>query len=203
MRKKTEAKRTAILVGAAEVFAANGYEGTTLAEVARTLSCSKATIYNYFVTKDDLLQAILVEGFRPTMQALLAGLKSDAPFETRLRDFARAYAAVMGSPYSVPSLRLLISQVGRSDLPQSVHGDPEIDPWPHVERLIAEEVAAGRLSGAPADKITGQLRALICGGPPYLQLIGAAEGVSVEALRLYADEAVALILRGYAAAPHK
>ena len=202
MRKKTEAKRTAILVGAAEVFAANGYEGTTLAEVARTLSCSKATIYNYFETKDDLLQAILAEGFRPTMQALLAGLSSEAPFETRLRDFARAYAAVMGSPYSVPSLRLLISQVGRSDLPRSVHSDPEIDPWPHVERLVAEEAAAGRLSGAP-HKIAAQLRALICGGPPYLQLIGAAEGVSVEALQAYADEAVDLILRGYAAAPRK
>jgi hypothetical protein len=116
-----------------------------------------------------------------------------------LREFARAYAAVLGSPYSMPSLRLLISQVGRSNLAESVQQDSQLDPWPPVQALLGEQVDAGVLTGAPAAKITGQLRALICGGLPYLQLVGAVSVVTPEALQASADEAVDLILQAYLA----
>ena len=69
-RQKTELKRQQILEGAARAFQANGYHGTTLNDVAREVGCSKVTIYSYFNSRDDLLQAVIVESSRSTMEYL-------------------------------------------------------------------------------------------------------------------------------------
>jgi len=58
----TEARRTQILNGAAQVFAEKGYHKATTKEIARTAGVSEGTIYNYFNNKRDLLLA-MVETF--------------------------------------------------------------------------------------------------------------------------------------------
>src|SRR5439155_1737445 len=62
--------RTEILTTAAELFRARGYRATTLDELARRLGMSKATVYGYFRSKEDLLAAI----FHRTMTLAEAGL---------------------------------------------------------------------------------------------------------------------------------
>src|SRR5204862_1288452 len=62
--------RTEILTTAAELFRARGYRATTLDELARRLGMSKATVYGYFRSKEDLLAAF----FHRTMTLAEAGL---------------------------------------------------------------------------------------------------------------------------------
>src|SRR3954452_10305726 len=54
-------KRAQILSGAAAVFAADGYEGASMARIAAVAGVSKGTLYNYFDSKAALFTATINE----------------------------------------------------------------------------------------------------------------------------------------------
>jgi TetR/AcrR family transcriptional regulator len=54
-----DGKRKAILDRSAKLFAKNGYDRTSMAEVAAACRVSKALLYHYYVNKDELLFDIL------------------------------------------------------------------------------------------------------------------------------------------------
>lgn len=62
-RTRVEAQFTAnrqrILDQAAHLFAAKGFPRTTIVELAKACQCSKALLYHYFTSKEDILYAIL------------------------------------------------------------------------------------------------------------------------------------------------
>ncbi|MCT6779677.1 TetR/AcrR family transcriptional regulator [Streptomyces sp. CS7] len=57
--EKGEAKRTEILHAALEIFAAEGYRGTSLRKVAAKCSLSLPGLMHYFSSKEDLLTQVL------------------------------------------------------------------------------------------------------------------------------------------------
>ena len=68
--------RLGLLTGAARAFAENGVRGSTMQSIAAAAGVAKATLYNHFRTKDDVVRALLaVELDRLT--ALAAGLPPD------------------------------------------------------------------------------------------------------------------------------
>ncbi|MCL4301253.1 MAG: TetR/AcrR family transcriptional regulator [Anaerolineae bacterium] len=54
-----EARRTQILMGAAEVFSQKGFHQATTKEIAQAADVSEGTIYNYFKNKRDILVAMI------------------------------------------------------------------------------------------------------------------------------------------------
>lgn len=64
MPRRTGDTRSQILQVATELFTEQGYEATSLREIAERLGVTKAALYYHFKSKDDLLVAILepVEG---------------------------------------------------------------------------------------------------------------------------------------------
>jgi len=59
MRVRSEGKRREIVVAAAELFVKLGYEHTSMAAISDRVGGSKATLYGYFQSKEDLLRAVL------------------------------------------------------------------------------------------------------------------------------------------------
>lgn len=70
-------KAAAVLAAAGRVFAERGYEGATMAEVAREAGFSKAGVYHYYASKEDLLYGLL----RLSLEQVLADLCRDDPGE--------------------------------------------------------------------------------------------------------------------------
>jgi AcrR family transcriptional regulator len=62
--------RSQILTAAADLFHARGYRAATLDDLARTLRMSKATLYGYFRSKEEILAAI----FHRTMTLFEEGI---------------------------------------------------------------------------------------------------------------------------------
>jgi AcrR family transcriptional regulator len=62
-REQVEEMRTRsrdlILEAALELFAHQGFHGTTISQIARNAGISKGLMYNYFTSKEDLLKGIL------------------------------------------------------------------------------------------------------------------------------------------------
>lgn len=57
-------KRELILHTALEIFATQGFHGTSISTIAQKAGISKGLMYNYFESKDDLLKAIIDKGLQ-------------------------------------------------------------------------------------------------------------------------------------------
>jgi AcrR family transcriptional regulator len=83
--RKKQRTRKVIADAARGLFVERGFEGVTVAEVARAAEVSEATVFNYFPTKEDLLYWRL-ESFE---QDLLQAVRERKPGESFLAAFGR------------------------------------------------------------------------------------------------------------------
>src|SRR5262245_44391850 len=81
-------RRDAIVAIAHEAFLANGYAGTSMSAIAARVGGSKATLYNYFKSKQDLFIAV-VEGLCGQFDSLLdeAEIEGSGDLRTSLSRF--------------------------------------------------------------------------------------------------------------------
>ncbi len=56
-------KKQLIMNTALELFAENGFHATSISQIARTAKISKGLTYNYFESKNDILEEIMEQGF--------------------------------------------------------------------------------------------------------------------------------------------
>jgi AcrR family transcriptional regulator len=63
-----EEKKDLISQVALEFFANEGYHSTSISKIAKKAGISKGLMYNYFESKDDLLKAIIFQGFQDFMK---------------------------------------------------------------------------------------------------------------------------------------
>lgn len=61
-------KKQLIMEAALKLFAEQGYQTTTISAIAQMAKISKGLVYNYFSSKEELLQAILLQGLNELMQ---------------------------------------------------------------------------------------------------------------------------------------
>lgn len=55
-----EIAKTKIIMAAIKVFTEKGYHGSTMDKIAKEVGVSKATLYTYFKSKEDILKAIWI-----------------------------------------------------------------------------------------------------------------------------------------------
>src|SRR3954454_15608859 len=70
-------KRAQILSGAASVFAADGYEGASMARIAAVAGVSKGTLYNHFDSKAALFTAYIGQQCEQNLARVFDGAHHD------------------------------------------------------------------------------------------------------------------------------
>ncbi len=89
-REKVEMKRQ-ILDAARSLFLEQGFEKTSIRNIAEVIEYSAGTIYLYFKDKNEILFALHVEAFGALMEAMQAGIMGETdPFE-RLVSLGKHY----------------------------------------------------------------------------------------------------------------
>lgn len=89
--KDHDDKRRNILEIAAKVFARNGISRASMSEVARACGISKANIYHYYASKDDLLFDILDTYLVDLRDMIVEADRPDAPAEDNLLGLCTAF----------------------------------------------------------------------------------------------------------------
>ena len=74
-----KSSREKILSVALELFAQNGYQGTSISQISNKAKISKGLMYNYFKNKEKLLEEIVVEGFNKIAELDFALKKDELP----------------------------------------------------------------------------------------------------------------------------
>src|ERR1700691_4372672 len=86
--RRRQQTRDHLLQAAAEVFAARGFHGASLDEVAAKAGFTKGAVYSNFKNKEELFLALLEANQQREMDALHTTLEaSEIPPEARLSDF--------------------------------------------------------------------------------------------------------------------
>ncbi|WP_350347926.1 TetR/AcrR family transcriptional regulator [Agromyces sp. G08B096] len=120
-------KRRAILAGARDVFARDGFSRASIDAIASAAGVSTRTIYKHFGDKTALFEAVVIESSRTVAEAEIAALdahlgavSSADDVEGALRTFALAWLGATGRPaddHELVTHRALIAQL-RTDAAQ-------------------------------------------------------------------------------------
>ncbi len=97
------ARREELTRIAARLFAEQGYQGTSLADLAEALGVQKASLYHHIASKEDLLWEVAWEGAE-AFHAGLDGVPAAAPAAERIRLALRAHLAVVGQQLDVATV---------------------------------------------------------------------------------------------------
>ena len=89
-RAAQQLRREAILRAAAEVFAARGYQGTTVEEIARRAGVAKGTPYLHFADKADLFYAVFALWTAESIAGADAALAAARTSSARLQALAQS-----------------------------------------------------------------------------------------------------------------
>jgi AcrR family transcriptional regulator len=80
---KDSPKREQILVAALTLVSQHGFHGTSMSMLASEANCGAGTIYNYFKSKDDLMEALFRKLKTDFITAIMAGDHAQEPLQQR------------------------------------------------------------------------------------------------------------------------
>jgi TetR/AcrR family transcriptional regulator, mexJK operon transcriptional repressor len=140
-------KRTQILNGAATVFAADGYEGASMARIAAVAGVSKGTLYNHFDSKAALFTAYVGEKCNQNLAHVFDGADHDGDPADVLRGIGERMLRMMLSDVGLAIYRVVIAEAAK--FPDLARGFFEAGPARAIGFMadwLAEETRRGRLA---------------------------------------------------------
>lgn len=200
MKVRTEARRTAIVEEAARLFREQGYERASMNELALRLGGSKATLYGYFPSKQELFLAVTQAAAETHLGAALAELErlAEIGLEEGLNRFAQGLISVMGSQEGISLYRMVVAEAGHSEIGElfKAYGPRRVQEA--VGQALRGAIARGELRDAPVALMAMQLMALIKAETDDWIFLREPPRLTRAQLRSVAMRAVAFFLRGYA-----
>jgi AcrR family transcriptional regulator len=98
MRTKSATRRQSIIDAAAAVFEEFGVEQASIAQIVQRVGGSKATIYSYFSSKEELVGAVMLDAWVHRMQQVFLDFEADDDPRRALTSFSRAYLSIILQP---------------------------------------------------------------------------------------------------------
>jgi AcrR family transcriptional regulator len=83
-REKDEGKRLAIMAAAKRLFAARGFHGGSVSDLAREVDLPIGSIYTYFENKEAIMRTVIEEGWETFFAALAEAVSGPGRPEERL-----------------------------------------------------------------------------------------------------------------------
>jgi AcrR family transcriptional regulator len=162
MKRKTEAKRQAILDVAAEAFRELGFERTSMSEICARVGGSKATIYNYFPSKEVLLFEVMFQSVETEFEAVHdATITMKDNIAESLQCFGERFLAFLYSPQIQAQRRLAISESGRTELGRLMYERGVLRSQHLIAELLRVAMSLGKLRQANPNVAAQHLHGLL------------------------------------------
>lgn len=190
-------RRDAILAIAKRAFLENGYSGASMSAISAELGGSKATLWSYFPSKEELFAAVLEEATAAYRQQLADLLKPGEDVRTTVLQFCRSFVAKITSCDGLRLHRLVAAEVNRFPevgaifyrrVPKRTH---EL-----LAHFFADAMDAGKLRKDEPLRAARVLASLCTGGAHQRMLWGQETGP--EELDQEALLATDIFMRAYA-----
>jgi AcrR family transcriptional regulator len=199
MRVRTQAKRDAILEVASEVFCELGFERSSMAEIASRMGGSKATLYGYFESKDDLFVAVAQQMAEQQLAPAFEALDgSDDDLAATLCHFGEQLLQFACSSAALRVFRMVLAEAGSSNVGQLFYETGPNRGLQKIADYLNSQVQAGRLRPCDGRVAADHLNALLNAELLWPMLYGARLKATKPQLRAAVQRAVEVFLRAYA-----
>jgi len=145
MRVKTEERRLAILDIAKELFITKGFSQTSMSEIAKQLGGSKATLYNYFSSKEDIFAAVMEAAATQDLSTAFESLSTKSPLREVLVKFGATYLNCILSPEIAALHKMAIMQADRSKIGRFFYEKGPKRGWQNVRKFLDSLIAESQL----------------------------------------------------------
>ncbi|AFZ66766.1 TetR/AcrR family transcriptional regulator [Deinococcus peraridilitoris] len=138
-------RETQILAAAAREFAAKGYDASSMQDIANAVGISKATLYHYFKSKEELSNRLSNRTIED-MFGYVVHHSTSGSARTRLTNFMTAHARFFEENHAAFLSMILIRN------PAAVDRGPDASLWrdryeAHLRALLREGVRSGEFRG--------------------------------------------------------
>lgn len=162
MAKKTDTKRQHILSVAEQAFQEFGFERTSMSEICARVGGSKATLYNYFSSKEELFFEIINLATEAEFEAVYSAIDpSTEDMASSLRHFGERLLGILYSPHVRATRHLAIAASGHTDLGRLVYERAVLRSHNVVSDFIRKAMGLGKLRQADPVVATKHLYSLL------------------------------------------
>lgn len=174
MRVKTDERRQTIMDAAAELFREVGFERASMAAISARLGGSKATLYSYFKSKEELFAAVMVDNMTEQADKMI-GLLTNAAEDLRatLIAFGEAYLDLVLSDNAIAMLRTGMVDGNHDRLGPILYATGPEHGWSQVTHQLTVWATDGRLIISDPMLASYQLKGLLEAGMMEPRLFGA------------------------------
>lgn len=195
---RKDRKRAEIVAVAQDLFFRDGYAATSMSQIAVAVGGSKATLYNHFQSKDELLRAVVQEVMEMRPEDYGAGAEP-AQFQAWLAWFGRATAKKITSYSYIALQRLAAAEAQRFPEIGLMIEAGVMRNFPEIEKRFADAMQAGILRRGDPHVASEHFVEMCLGWMLRRLLWNIKPAAEDEEIDRYVDNAVAAFLHGYAA----
>jgi TetR/AcrR family transcriptional repressor of mexJK operon len=197
-RPKDLGKRAAILEAAKRMFTQQGFDGSSMDQIAAEAGVSKLTVYSHFGDKDALFVAAVESHCDQSLPSSLFEPSPATPLRERLMTIAHAFYSMISAPEAVAGHRMLCTpQMANSGLPKLFWEAGPMRVQGDFATLLERRIGAGELDITDVSRAAGQFFALLK-GEPHACLVFGGPGPRPEEIDAHLAASVDLFLRAYA-----
>lgn len=196
MKTKSETRREAILEVALDLFREVGFEAASMSQIAARVGGSKATLYNYFSSKEELLLEAMLTSADKFAQEVRLLLRQSDDISTQLHNFVFSLLKLINSAETIQILRVAISVGGTSDIGRRFYALGTQEPWLEIADVLRHEMDKRGLQDADPDMMAMHLRDL-CQSDLICNLLGAGCEMNDDEAKRRTAYIVDVFLRAY------
>ncbi len=203
-RRRKTARPGEILEAALEVFAERGFAAAKLSEIAARAGVSKAALYLYFETKEDLFHAVARRLVAPNVAAISVAMEgAEAPLADLAPALLARAAALLADGRVVSIARMVIAELRNFPDLAGIWRQDVVEPMLSlVARLIARAQATGEVvAGDPRLYAFSLMGPLVMGG--LFHAVFGEAGTDAPDLPTLAAQHARAALAGLLAQPRK
>ncbi len=196
-RVRTDEKRDEIVRIATELFQRFGYDRCSMAVISENLGGSKATLYGYFPSKEELLRAVLDCQVATDADRVV----QDFPATDDLRDslilLGSAYLNKRMSSLPITNIRMVANQPAGSTMGKEFYNNIIHPAFERLTEKFTELMEEGKLKHADPEVVTMHWKGLCDWDLFERRLLGAIDGPDPKVIKKVATLAADAFLKLY------
>jgi AcrR family transcriptional regulator len=197
MRVKSDEKRQAIIDIAKECFSQQGVSGTSMSQLAKQLGGSKATLYNYFSSKEEIFAAVMQSSATEQISNSFLSLDINRDVRTSLLEFGYNFLDSILTPDAISIYRMAVTEADRSDIGRHFYNNGPKKGWKHLSDYIEQQISKGELSQCNAWVAAMQFKALLSAEYVEQYAFAAIEKPSQKQIEATVEQAVNTFMKLY------
>ena len=197
MRVKSEARRQAIVDVAKEAFSKQGFENTSMSEIASRVGGSKATLYNYFSSKEEIFAAVMESSATEQIAGAFKLLEKANDIRSTLLNFGLHYLSSILAPDIMAIRKMAINEADRSDIGRHFYENGPKRGWLLVSNYLQQQIELQQLINCDAGICAMHLKGLLEAEVVEPYALGVIQQIDKEHIKAVVERAVAVFLSAY------